>query len=47
MTNPYNIDPKEFSCFDDAPDNNGWGYGIWPEPREEEEDIQEPNEDEE
>jgi hypothetical protein len=40
------IDPKEFSCTDDAPTNNGWGHDLWPEPKEEEENIDEPNEDE-
>jgi len=27
-------DPREFSCMDDSPENNGWGYN-WPDPREE------------
>jgi hypothetical protein len=34
------IDPKEpleFSCMDDSPFNNGWGYNA-PEPIEEEEE---------
>ena len=30
-------DPKEFSCMDDSPFNNGWGYNS-PEPIEEEPD---------
>ena len=29
------FDPREFSCMDDSPFNNGWGYNS-PEPREEE-----------
>jgi hypothetical protein len=32
------LDPKEFSCMDDSPFNNGWGYNA-PEPREEEEEC--------
>ncbi len=40
-------DPKDFSCTDDAPSNNGNGYDIWPEGKEEtDEEIQEPGEDE-
>jgi len=27
-------DPREFSCMDDSPENNGWGYNQ-PDPREE------------
>ena len=34
-------EPREFSCFDDSPFNNGWGYNS-PEPREEE-DIEDEN----
>ena len=37
-------DPKEFSCFDDDPENHGWGYN-YPEPIEE--DTEEENIDEE
>ena len=35
-------DPKEFSCMDDSPFNNGWGYNS-PEPREDtdEDEIEE------
>jgi len=37
-------DPREFSCTDDRPDNNGWNT-EWPEPRQEpEEDINFENE---
>ena len=24
-------DPREFSCMDDAPENNGWGWYRWPD----------------
>jgi hypothetical protein len=35
MSNELDKDPREFSCMDDSPFNNGWGYN-YPEPREEE-----------
>ena len=35
------FDPREFSCMDDNPFNNGWGYNS-PEPRDDrDEDIDE------
>lgn len=24
-------DPREFSCMDDSPFNNGWGWHRWPD----------------
>lgn len=33
-------DPKEFSCFDDSPLNNGWGY-EWDYEQDENEDDDE------
>ena len=27
-------DPREFSCMDDAPENNGWGWYRWPDAEE-------------
>ena len=23
---PIDVEPREFSCFDDCPENTGWGY---------------------
>jgi len=40
------IEPKEFSCTDDRPDNNGWNT-EWPEPKEEDEIIDLENDDDE
>ena len=33
------IDPREFSCTDDRPDNNWWNT-EWPEPKEEDIDLE-------
>lgn len=37
MNNPnfYENSPREFTCMDDSPLNNGWGYQDKPEEREE------------
>jgi len=36
-------EPREFSCFDDSPENNGWGYnqpnGIEEEPEKDDSDY--------
>jgi len=40
------IDPREWSCTDDSPLNNGWGYN-YPDERDEPEDIDEPEIEEE
>ncbi len=34
-------DPREFTCFDDSPYNNGWGYNWDCEPQEDEEEKEE------
>ena len=26
-----NNEPRTFSCMDDAPENNGWGWYRWPD----------------
>lgn len=39
MKNFFRFDPKEFTCFDDSPLNNGWGYNSrWGDDDEELED---------